>query len=99
MGQLEKYPPLPYDIDFDDENDRKTHHQVKYKVDMTMFDGKVVNALINTKSTQSCNVCGAKPSEMNNVVTIRGKKSITMPFLWVSPHSIVGFGLLIISVI
>ena len=41
---------------------------------MTMFDGKVVNALTDTKSTQSCNVCDAKPSEMNNVKVIRKKK-------------------------
>ena len=39
-----------------------------------MFDGKVVNALTDTKSTQSCNVCDAKPSEMNNVKVIRKKK-------------------------
>ena len=39
-----------------------------------MFDGKVVNALTDTSSTQSCNVCGAKPSEMNNLKVIRQKK-------------------------
>ena len=47
---------------------------VQFTVDLTMFDGKVVNALTDTSSTQSCNVCGAKPSEMNNLKVIRQKK-------------------------
>ncbi|XP_065648023.1 uncharacterized protein LOC136077773 [Hydra vulgaris] len=38
-----------------------------------MFDGKVVNALTNTLSSQSCNICGAKPSELNNPALIRSK--------------------------
>ena len=46
---------------------------VQFKIDLTMFDGKVVNALTDTSSTQSCNVCGAKPSEMNNLKVIRQK--------------------------
>ena len=46
---------------------------VKYHIDMTMLDGKAVNALTDTKSSQSCNVCGAKPSEMNKLEVIRGK--------------------------
>ena len=45
----------------------------KFKLDLTMFDGKVVNALTNTLSSQSCNVCGAKPSELNNPALIRSK--------------------------
>ena len=45
----------------------------KFKLDLTMFDGKVVNALTNTLSSQSCNVCGAKPSELNNQALIRSK--------------------------
>ena len=45
----------------------------RYNVEMTMLDGKAVNALTNTLSTQSCNVCGAKPSEMNNLKVIRKK--------------------------
>ena len=61
-------------LELEDENGRKTNHIINFKVDMTMFDGKVVNALTDTKSTQSCNVCDAKPSEMNNVKIIRKKK-------------------------
>ena len=48
---------------------------IQFKVDLTMFDGKVVIALTDTSSTQSCNVCGAKPSEMNNLKVIRQKKT------------------------
>ena len=45
----------------------------KFKLDLTMFDGKVVNALTNTLSSKSCNVCGAKLNEINNPVLIRSK--------------------------
>jgi hypothetical protein len=38
-----------------------------------MFDGKVINALTSTASSQSCNICSAKPSEMNNIKLIRSK--------------------------
>ena len=46
---------------------------VKYNIDMTMLDGKAVNALTDNKSSQSCNVCGSRPSEMNNLKVIREK--------------------------
>ena len=46
---------------------------IKYKLDLTMFDGKVINGLTNTASSQSCNVCSAKPTEMNNIKLIRSK--------------------------
>jgi hypothetical protein len=46
---------------------------ISYKVDLTMFDNKVVNALTDTKSTQSCNVCNAKPNEMNNIDLVKAK--------------------------
>ena len=41
--------------------------KVTFKIDMTMFDGKVINSLTDTKSTQSCNVCSSKPKEMNDI--------------------------------
>lgn len=37
------------------------------KMEITMLDGKAINALMNTNSTRSCNVCGAKPNEMTHV--------------------------------
>ena len=46
---------------------------VKYSIHVTMLDGKAVNALTDTNSSQSCNVCGAKPREMNNLKVIREK--------------------------
>ena len=42
-----------------------------------MLDGKSVNAITDTNSTQTCNVCKAKPSEMNNLSFIRKKKQLT----------------------
>ena len=38
-----------------------------------MFDGKVINSLTDTKSTQSCNVCGSKPKEMNDIGLVKKK--------------------------
>ena len=36
-----------------------------------MFDGKVINSLTNTKSTQSFNVCGYKAKEMNDIGLVK----------------------------
>ena len=49
-------------------------YKIKIDVQCTMFDGKVINALTDSPSTQSCNVCGAKPTEMNNLELVRSKK-------------------------
>ena len=38
-----------------------------------MFDGKIINALTNTAPSQSCTVCSAKPTEMNNIKLMRSK--------------------------
>ena len=43
---------------------------VNIKLDLTMFDGKIVNFLTDTAN---CNICGAKPSEMNDLVKIGAK--------------------------
>ena len=48
--------------------------KVTFKIDFTMFDGKVINALTGTASTQSCNICGAKPSDMNFVNKLKTKE-------------------------
>ena len=52
---------------------KKVDVSVKYSINVTMLDGKAVNALTDTNSSQSCNVCGAKPKEMNNLKVIREK--------------------------
>lgn len=40
---------------------------VGYNLQCTMIDGKVCNVLTGQKSSSSCNICGAKPTEMNNL--------------------------------
>lgn len=40
---------------------------VSYVFFLTMVDGKVVNVLTNTKSSQSCNICRATPTMMNHL--------------------------------
>lgn len=50
-----------------------TNVSIDYDVRITMLDGKAINALTNTASTQTCNVCKAKPSEMNDLEAIRQK--------------------------
>ena len=51
----------------------KAEANITCNVDITMLDGKVINSLTDTLSTQSCNVCGAKPSEINKLDVIRKK--------------------------
>lgn len=41
-------------------------HAVKHSMLMTMIDGKITSALSNT-STQTCDICRATPSEMNQL--------------------------------
>lgn len=40
---------------------------VKYNFQCTMVDGKTVNTLTDQKSSSSCNVCRAKPKQMNDL--------------------------------
>ena len=55
------------------------HCKIIYNVELTMLDGKAINAITDTKSSQSCNVCGAKPSELNILLLIRKKKLMKSP--------------------
>nr|XP_047138393.1 uncharacterized protein LOC124814601 [Hydra vulgaris] len=52
-------------------NEKHGSIKIKIVVDLTMLDGKLVNAVMALNSSQSCNVCFAKPSDMNNLVKIR----------------------------
>ena len=70
-NEIENLEDHEIDKFLDNGNNMKV--KITFKVDLTMLDGKVVNALTNTNSTQSCNVCGAKPSEMNNLQVTRKK--------------------------
>ncbi|KAK2577604.1 hypothetical protein KPH14_011611, partial [Odynerus spinipes] len=41
----------------------------------TMIDGKVAQVVTNTASSSNCVICGARPSEMNNLSTVHMKPS------------------------
>lgn len=43
------------------------HVTVYYELCMTMIDGKTCNAVTNTNSAQKCNMCGAIPTDMNDI--------------------------------
>ena len=47
---------------------------VKHILGMIMIDGKTCNAITDTKSAQTCNVCGATPKEMNNLKKLQTNK-------------------------
>jgi len=40
---------------------------ITHNLQCTMIDGKVCNVLTSQKSSASCNICGAKPNDMNNL--------------------------------
>ena len=44
-----------------------------FRLILTMVDGKVCQTLTNTKSTQSCYICHAKPKEMNDLKNVNNK--------------------------
>lgn len=44
---------------------------VKYDMRLTMLDGRAVNALTETRCSASCPVCGARPSQMNDLSAVR----------------------------
>jgi len=53
---------------------------VYHKMLLTMVDGKVCQALSNTVSTATCYICGANPSQMNNLDQVRQKNEIVANF-------------------
>lgn len=54
--------------------------QVTANMIFCMIDGKVCNAVSSCASSQTCYLCGAKPSEMNNICDIP-QKNINESFL------------------
>lgn len=46
---------------------------VKYEMLFTMIDGKVCTAISNEKSCATCPLCGAKPTEMNDIDKVLNK--------------------------
>lgn len=41
--------------------------QISFKLYLTLIDGKVLNILTGTKSTQACPICGATPTDFLNI--------------------------------
>lgn len=66
---------------------------VEYKLQCSMLDGKVCNALTHQKNTRSCNVCRAKLSQFNNYTELITLKCDTSVYLYgLSPlHSKIRF--------
>lgn len=52
---------------------RTTSAVVKYDLYMTMVDGKAINAVTNTSSTQTCSICGATPRLMNDLDAVSSR--------------------------
>lgn len=53
---------------------------ISHVLHLTMVDGKVCQALSKTPSSSSCYICGAKPSEMNSLDTVRQKEENKFTF-------------------
>ena len=53
---------------------------VKAKMIFCMIDGKVCNAVASSASTQRCYLCGAKPSDMNNLQAL-SQREVDRSFL------------------
>lgn len=53
---------------------------VYHKMLLTMVDGKVCQTLSNTASASTCYICGANPSQMNNLDQVRQKHEIVANF-------------------
>lgn len=58
--QIKNLEPLEYFL-----NGRKI--SVKYELIMTLIDGKVLNVLTETKSSQSCPICGGNPKQFLSI--------------------------------
>lgn len=43
---------------------------IKFDMKCTMLDGKACNAITDQRSSASCNICGATPSNMNNIAMV-----------------------------
>jgi hypothetical protein len=48
-------------------------YEIHVDMKLTMVDGKVCQALTQTPSAATCYICGAQPSQMNNIVAIQSK--------------------------
>ena len=46
---------------------------------MTLIDGKILNILTDTKSSQACPICGATPQKFINIKEFRSKEFTPKP--------------------
>ena len=53
---------------------------VTYDLCMTMVDGKVVNAVTDTTSTQTCSICGATPTDMNRLEAVYSRPQTNLQY-------------------
>lgn len=53
-----------------------TEVTVKHHLILSMIDGKVVNAICKNKSSMTCYICNAKPTEMNQLENIYKKMHV-----------------------
>lgn len=67
--------------------------QARYKLLLTMVDGKVCSACASVKSTQKCYICNARPTEMNDVdkVMLRTVKDENFQFGLSTLHAYIRF--------
>lgn len=64
-----------------------------------MIDGKVYNTVTETKSSQTCPVCGATPKQMNNLELISKRQKCTDHINTVSQLFMRGYGFWSVSCI
>jgi len=57
---------------FTDENN--SDFPINFELKITLIDGKVLNTLTETNSTQSCPICGEKPLEFMTVANVQSNK-------------------------
>lgn len=58
----------------------RTLYEITVVMKLTMIDGKVCQALTGTPSAATCYICGARPSEMNNLDAVLIKESNTQNY-------------------
>lgn len=56
-------------VEISTESGEKVPIRIKYNLKLTMVDGKAANAICNNKSSTSCNICRATPTQMNTVLS------------------------------
>jgi hypothetical protein len=70
----------------------KDNLTVSNKLLFTMVNGKICNSMTDTRSAQICYICGAKPTEVNNLKSVsQNTKCETLQFRIICLHSWIRF--------